>query len=47
VAALRERLITVIEPNRPDHLTGARRRFEGLVEGIIGDHLCGWCQLTK
>jgi hypothetical protein len=46
-AALRRRLVAVIEPNRPGYLAGARRRYDGLIEGIVEDRLYGWCQLTK
>lgn len=44
--ALRHRLIGLIEPNRPTYIAGARRRYEGTVEGITGGHLYGWCNLT-
>ena len=45
-AALRERLIEVVEPNRPKYLAGARRRYEGTIEGIRDGSLYGWCRLT-
>jgi hypothetical protein len=45
-AALRERLLGVIEPNRPSYLAGARRRYEGTIEGILDARLYGWCRLT-
>ncbi len=44
--ALRERLVGVIEPNRPSYLAGARRRYEGMIEGILDGRLYGWCRLT-
>jgi hypothetical protein len=45
--ALRNRLVALVEPNRPAYIAVARRRYEGIVEGIAGAHLRGWCQLTK
>jgi len=44
--ALRDRLIGAIQPNRETYLTGARRRYEGRIEGIAGERLYGWCRLT-
>jgi hypothetical protein len=44
--ALRQRLISAIQPNREMYLLGARRRYEGRVEGIAGGRLYGWCRLT-
>jgi len=44
--ALRQRLIGAIQPNREMYLLGARRRYEGRVEGIAGGRLYGWCRLT-
>jgi hypothetical protein len=44
--ALRARLAGVIEPGRPDYVAGARRRYEGILEGARGDSLYGWCRLT-
>ena len=44
--ALRARLAGVIEPGRPDYVAGARRRYEGILEGVQGDSLYGWCRLT-
>jgi len=46
-AALRSRLIGMIEPNRSNYIAGARRRYEGLIERVIDGHLHGWCQLTQ
>lgn len=44
--ALRHRLINAIQPNRETYLLGARRRYEGRIEGIAGGRLYGWCRLT-
>ena len=44
---LRDRLLGMIELNRPNYLASARRRFDGLVEGVHSGHLYGWCQLTR
>jgi hypothetical protein len=46
-AELRARLLATIEPNRPRYLISARRRFDGLIEGVRGGQLYGWCALTK
>ena len=46
-AELRTRLLAMIEPNRPRYLVSARRRFDGLIEGVRGGQLYGWCALTK
>jgi hypothetical protein len=45
-AALRERLVGMIEPNRPGYIAVARRRYEGTIERIIDGRLHGWCRLT-
>jgi hypothetical protein len=45
--ALRERLIGVIEPNRTRYIEGARRRYEGTIEGVVDGCLYGWCHLTQ
>jgi hypothetical protein len=45
-AALRERLIGVIEPNRPSYIVGARKRFEGTIDGVREGRLHGWCRLS-
>ena len=37
----------MIEPNRPHYLASARRRFDGLIEGVQSGHLYGWCHLTR
>ena len=37
----------MIEPNRPRYLASARRRFDGLIEGVRSGHLYGWCRLTR
>jgi hypothetical protein len=44
---LRDRLLAVIEPNLPRYLASARRRFDGFVECVVGEHLYGWCCLTR
>jgi hypothetical protein len=44
--ALRDRLIRLIEPNRQVYIAQARRRFEGLIEGMADRRLNGWCRLT-
>ncbi len=44
---LRDRLLGMIELNRPRYLASARRRFDGLVEGVHSGHLYGWCRLTR
>lgn len=43
---LRDRLIGLIEPNRPTYIKAARRRFDGVIDGIANGCLCGWCKLT-
>ncbi|HTW68947.1 MAG TPA: hypothetical protein VME47_03590, partial [Acetobacteraceae bacterium] len=44
--SLHRRLIGAIQPNRETYLLGARRRFEGRIEGIAAGRLYGWCRLT-
>jgi hypothetical protein len=44
--ALRARLVGLIEPNRPSYIAGARRRYEGIIEGVTEGRLYGWCRLT-
>ncbi len=46
-AALRDRLLSLVEPNRPQYIATARRRYEGLIEGIRDGQLYGWCWLTQ
>jgi hypothetical protein len=46
-AGLRDRLLGVIEPNLPRYIASARRRFDGFVEAVVGEHLHGWCCLTR
>ncbi len=41
------RLLALIEPNRPRYLVTARRRVEGLIEGVRDGQLYGWCCLTR
>jgi hypothetical protein len=45
-AALRAQLARLIEPNRASYIAGARRRFDGRIEGMVDGHLYGWCRLT-
>jgi len=45
-AALRSRLVDLIEPNRRHYIEHARQTFRGLVEGVIDECLCGWCHLV-
>jgi hypothetical protein len=45
-AALREQLVSLIEPNRPSYIVGSRRRYEGVVEAVRDGCLHGWCRLT-
>jgi hypothetical protein len=46
-AELGARLIALIEPNRPRYVAYARRRYEGVIEGVRGEHLYGWCRLSQ
>jgi hypothetical protein len=46
-AMLRDRLLSLVEPNRPQYIATARRRYEGLIEGIRDGKLYGWCWLTQ
>ena len=41
------RLLSLVEPNRPQYIATARRRYEGLIEGIRDGQLYGWCWLTQ
>ena len=43
---LRDRLIRLIEPNRETYIAGARRRYEGIIEGVTRGCLYGWCRLS-
>lgn len=45
--ALRARLQALVEPNRPSYLMRARRRYDGLIEGVRDGQLYGWCCLTR
>ncbi len=45
-AALREQLVSLIEPNRPSYIVGSRRRYQGIVEAVRDGCLYGWCRLT-
>ena len=44
--ALRDRLIALIEPNRQTYIAQARRRYEGVIDGVTDGYLHGWCHLT-
>ncbi len=43
---LRDRLIHLIEPNRKEYIVGARRRYEGIIEGVTAGCLYGWCRFS-
>lgn len=45
--ALLATLLELIEPSRARYVISARRRFEGLIEGVRSGQLYGWCQLTQ
>ena len=44
---LRARLAAVVEPGRQRYVEGARRRYDGTIERVYGEHLHGWCRLTQ
>lgn len=44
-AALRARLTGLVEPNRKDYLTRARRIYHGKLERVADGRIFGWCQL--
>ena len=44
--ALRERLIGLIEPNRQDYIAQVRLHYGGVIDGVTGGCLYGWCCLT-
>ena len=44
---MRSGLLSIVEPGRRRYIEGARRRFDGTVERIQSDALCGWCWLTQ
>ena len=44
--ALRNRLVGLVEPNKPDYIAMARRRYDGIIDGVANGHLYGWCHLT-
>jgi hypothetical protein len=46
-AELHARLRAVIEPNSQRYIAVARRRHEGLIEGVRSGQLYGWCRLTQ
>jgi hypothetical protein len=43
-AALRARLVGLVEPNRKDYIARARRIYRGRIDGVIDGRLFGWCQ---
>jgi len=43
---LHERLTGLVEPNRESYIAGSRRGYQGIIEGVIGGNLYGWCRLT-
>lgn len=43
---LRDRLVGLIEPNRQTYIAQARRRFEGVINGVTDGRLHGRCRLT-
>jgi hypothetical protein len=43
---LRDKLVHLIEPNRPNYIAQARRRYEGMLDGVRDGRLYGWCRLT-
>jgi hypothetical protein len=45
--ALRETLIRLIEPNRQDYIAQVRRQYDGVIDGVSGGCLYGWCCLTN
>lgn len=43
-ATLRARLIGLVEPNRPDCRSRARRLYRGGIDGVAHGCVFGWCQ---
>jgi len=43
---LREGLLLLVDPNRTSYIAQARRRYEGVIDGMTGGLLGGWCRLT-
>ena len=43
----RVRLAAVVEPGRRRYVEGARRRYEGTIDCVLGGALHGWCRLTR
>jgi hypothetical protein len=37
------KLLAEIQPNRPEYLAKAARRYTGNIDGMVDGHLCGWC----
>jgi hypothetical protein len=44
--ALRENLVRLIEPNRQTYIAQVRRHYGGVIDGVTGGWLYGWCCLT-
>jgi hypothetical protein len=40
----RHRMLRQIEPNKPSYLEQAKTTYDGVIDGIIGGRLCGWCR---
>jgi hypothetical protein len=43
---LHERLTRLVEPNRERYIAGSRRHYQGIIDGVIGGNLYGWCCLA-
>lgn len=43
---LHDKLTRLVEPNRASYIVGSRRHYQGIIEGVIGGNLYGWCRLT-
>jgi hypothetical protein len=44
---LRDRLVQLIDPNHPGYIAQARRRYDGVIDRVMGGYLHGWCRLTS
>lgn len=40
---LRQRLLNQVRPNDHDYAVNARRVLNGMIDGLVGTHLAGWC----
>lgn len=45
-AALRARLVGLIEPNRRHYIARTTQEFRGFVDGLVDGCICGWCHLA-